>query len=109
MSKIIIIGPGYPLRGGGITTFNHRLAKEILNSGHDCWICSFSLQYPSFFFPGKTQYSDEPAPGDIVIVPLINSINPINWIRNGKRLRRVKPDIVVVRFWIPFIGIALGN
>src|SRR5688572_1804963 len=109
MSNIIIIGPGHPLRGGGITTFNHRLAKEFLESGHNCSICSFSLQYPSFFFPGKTQYSDEPAPEGIEVKPLINSINPLNWIKVGKQLNREKPDIVVVRFWIPFIGIALGN
>jgi len=109
MSKIIIIGPGHPLRGGGITTFNHRLAKEFLQSGHDCSICSFSLQYPSFFFPGKTQYSDEPAPEGIEVQPLINSINPLNWIKVGKQLRMEKPDIVVVRFWIPFLGVALGN
>ena len=109
MSNIIIIGPGHPLRGGGITTFNHRLAKEFLQSGHKCSICSFSLQYPSFFFPGKTQYSDEPAPEGIEVKPLINSINPLNWIKVGKQLSREKPDIVVVRFWIPFLGVALGN
>lgn len=109
MSNIIIIGPGHPLRGGGITTFNHRLAKEFLLSGHNCSICSFSLQYPSFFFPGKTQYSDEPAPEGIKVRSLINSINPLNWIKVGKQLSREKPDIVVVRFWIPFLGVALGN
>lgn len=109
MSNIIIIGPGHPLRGGGITTFNHRLAKEFLQSGHNCSICSFSLQYPSFFFPGKTQYSDEPAPEGIEVRSLINSINPLNWMKVGKQLSREKPDIVVVRFWIPFLGVALGN
>lgn len=109
MSKIIIIGPGHPLRGGGITTFNQRLAKEFLQSGHDCRICSFSLQYPSFFFPGKTQYSDEPPPEGIIIEPLINSVNPFNWIKIGNRLRKEKPDIAIVRFWIPFLGISLGN
>jgi len=109
MSNIIIIGPGHPLRGGGITTFNHRLAREFLQSGHKCSICSFSLQYPSFFFPGKTQYSDEPAPEGIEVRPLINSINPLNWIKVGKLISSEKPDIVVVRFWIPFLGIALGN
>src|SRR5687768_3567497 len=109
MSNIIIIGPGHPLRGGGITTFNHRLAKEFLESGHNCSICSFSLQYPSFFFPGKTQYSDEPAPEGIEVRRLINSINPLNWIKVGKLISSEKPDIVVVRFWIPFLGIALGN
>lgn len=107
--KIVILGPAHPLRGGGITTFNHRLAKEFIASGHDCSIYSFSLQYPSFLFPGKTQYSDEPAPPGLTIFPLVNSINPFNWLKVGKRLQKEKPDIIVVRFWLPFMGPALGT
>lgn len=107
--KIVILGPAHPLRGGGITTFNHRLAKEFIASGHHCSIYSFSLQYPSFLFPGKTQYSDEPAPQGLTIFPVVNSINPFNWLKVGKRLHKEKPDIIVVRFWLPFMGPALGT
>ena len=71
MAKIVIIGPAHPLRGG-LATFNQRLAKEFMDQGDDCSIYSFSLQYPSFLFPGKTQYSDEPAPKDIIINTEIN-------------------------------------
>src|SRR5688572_12466665 len=109
MQKILIIGPAPPLRGGGITTFNHRLAKEFINKGYDCQIVSFSLQYPSFLFPGKSQYSDEPAPEGITIHSLINSVNPINWIQIGRKLKVWKPDLVIVRFWLPFMGPALGT
>ena len=108
MSRVIIIGPGHPLRGG-LATFNQRLAKEFIDSGHECSICSFSLQYPSIFFPGKSQYSDEPAPEGLVIRSLINSINPFNWISVGNKLKKEKPDIIVVRFWIPLMGPALGT
>ena len=108
MSSVIIIGPGHPLRGG-LATFNQRLAKEFIESGHECSICSFSLQYPRLFFPGKSQYTDEPAPEGLVIRSLINSINPLNWISVGNKLKNEKPDIIVVRFWIPFMGPALGT
>lgn len=108
MSKVVIIGPGHPLRGG-LATFNQRLAKEFIQSGHECSICSFSLQYPGIFFPGKSQYTNEPAPEGLVIRPLINSINPFNWFSVGKKLRDEKPDIIVVRFWIPLMGPALGT
>ena len=108
MQKIIIIGPAHPLRGG-LATFDQRLAKEFNNNGDDCSIYSFSLQYPSFLFPGKTQYSNEPAPKDLKIFPVINSINPLNWIRVGNRIRKERPDIVVVRYWLPFMGQALGT
>lgn len=108
MKKIIIIGPGHPLRGG-LATFNQRLAKEFIQSGHECSIISFTLQYPKLFFPGKTQYSNEPAPEGIQIKSLINSINPFNWIKTGEFLKKEMPDIIIVRFWIPFMGPALGT
>lgn len=108
MAKVIILGPAHPLRGG-LATFNHRLAKEFMAMGHQCSIYSFSLQYPSLLFPGKTQYSSEQPPQNITIYPLINSINPFNWIKIGKRLKNEKPDIIVVRYWLPFMGPALGT
>lgn len=109
MKKILLIGPAHPLRGGGITTFNHRLAKQFLQEGYQCEIVSFSLQYPSFLFPGGSQYSDEPPPQGITIHPLINSVNPFNWLKVGQKLNRWKPDLVVVRFWLPLMGPALGS
>lgn len=108
MASIVIIGPAHPLRGG-LATFNQRLAKQFNDEGHSCSLYSFSLQYPSFLFPGKTQYSDEPAPENLNIFSCINSINPINWIKTGNRLKKEKPDIIVVRYWLPFMGPALGT
>ncbi|MEQ1678517.1 MAG: glycosyltransferase, partial [Chitinophagaceae bacterium] len=70
---------------------------------------SFSLQYPSFIFPGTTQYTDEPPPEKLVIHSVINSINPFNWLKIGNRLRKERPDIIVVRFWLPLMGPALGT
>jgi glycosyltransferase involved in cell wall biosynthesis len=109
MQRIVIIGSAYPLRGGGLTTFNHRLAQQFSTEGHECSIVSFSLQYPSFLFPGASQYSTDPAPDGISIHTLINSINPLNWLIVGNKLRRWKPDIIVVRYWLPFMGPALGT
>ena len=109
MQKIIIVGSAHPLRGGGLSTFNQRLAKEFNDGGDNCSIYSFSLQYPSFLFPGKTQYTDEPAPENLKIFSVINSVNPLNWIRVGDRIRKERPDIVVVRYWLPFMAPALGT
>lgn len=105
---VVIIGPGYPLRGG-LATFDQRLAREFISEGYDCEIYSFSLQYPDFMFPGTTQYSTEPPPEGLTILSRINSINPFNWLRVGRELRRKKPDIIVVRYWLPLMGPALGT
>ncbi len=106
--SVIIIGPAYPLRGG-LAKFNERLAMEFQAIGIETHIYSFSLQYPTFLFPGKTQYSTEPPPDNLSIQVCINSINPFNWIKIGNRIRKLKPDIVVVRYWIPFMGPCLGT
>jgi len=105
---VVIIGPAWPLRGG-LATFDQRLAKQFIDEGIDCTIYSFSLQYPSFLFPGTTQYSSDPAPERITIVSAINSVNPLNWIKVGNRLKKMRPDIIVVRYWLPFMGAALGT
>lgn len=106
--KVIIIGPAHPLRGG-LATFDQRLCRQFLNEGYDCSIFSFSLQYPSFLFPGTTQYSTEPPPEGLKIYSVINSIHPLNWIHNGNQIKNLRPDIVVVRFWLPLMGPALGT
>ena len=107
--NVIIIGPAHPLRGGGITTFNERLARQFQNEGHQTNIYSFSLQYPGFLFPGKSQFTDQPAPEDLEIHSRINSVNPLNWISVGKEIKKCKPDIVVVRYWLPLMGPCLGT
>jgi len=107
--KIAIIGPAHPLRGGGISTFNERLAQVLQQAGHEVTIWSFSLQYPNFLFPGKNQFTDEPAPTGLRIQSRINSVNPLNWLAVGNQIKKERPDLVLVRYWIPFMGPALGT
>jgi glycosyltransferase involved in cell wall biosynthesis len=107
-ANIIIMGPGYPLRGG-LATFDHRLAKEFISKGYHCSIYSYALQYPSILFPGSTQYSSDPAPEGLEIFSKINSVNPLNWIRVGRELKKLRPDILVVRYWLPFMAPSLGT
>lgn len=106
--KVIIIGPAHPLRGG-LASFDQRLCRQFQEEGWDAAIFSFSLQYPSFIFPGTTQYSSDPAPKDLKIFSIINSIHPLNWWHVGNLLKKMKPDLIVVRFWLPLMGPALGT
>lgn len=107
--KIIVIGSAYPLRGGGISTFNERLSRALNDAGYESIIYNFSLQYPGIFFPGKNQYTDEPGPEGLDIRIRINSVNPINWIRVGNEIRKMAPDLVIFRFWIPFMAPCFGT
>ncbi len=106
--KLILVGSAWPLRGG-LSNFNERLVREFQHEGWECEIYTFSLQYPSLLFPGKSQYSDEPAPRNLRIHVNVNSINPLNWIRIGRTIRKLQPDLVLMKFWIPFMAPCLGT
>ena len=106
--KVVIIGPAWPLRGG-LASFDERLCRQFTEEGFDSAIYTFSLQYPDFLFPGTTQYSSEPAPAGLKIKACINSINPLNWLMVGNEIRKQKPDLVIVRYWLPLMGPCLGS
>ena len=108
MGKILILSPAHPLRGG-IASFSERLAKELQAEGDEVVIYSFSLQYPGFLFPGTTQYSSDPPPANIQIETVVNSVNPFNWLKIGQRIKKLRPDLVIVRYWLPFMGPSLGT
>ena len=106
--KIVILGTAHPFRGG-LASYNERLALEFQNQGHEVEIFTFTTQYPNFLFPGKSQYSEEPAPTKIKITRKVSSVNPFNWIKIGNELKRMKPDILIVKYWLPFMGPCFGT
>jgi D-inositol-3-phosphate glycosyltransferase len=106
--RITLLGPAHPYRGGP-ATFNDRLAQQFASEGHAVKIVTFRLQYPRILFPGKTQYSGGAAPAGISIERRLNTINPFNWFLTGCRIKREKPDLLLLRFWLPFMGPSLGT
>jgi glycosyltransferase involved in cell wall biosynthesis len=106
--KIIIVGTAFPYRGG-LATFNERLAHEYIHEGHDVEIVTFTLQYPAFLFPGKTQFSTEFAPQELKITRRINAINPLNWIKVGREIKRKSPDLIVFCYWMAFMAPCYGT
>jgi D-inositol-3-phosphate glycosyltransferase len=107
--KIILLGTTWPFRSGGIATFNERLTKALIDNGDEVINYTFTLQYPSFLFPGKTQLSDQPAPEGLDIRVKVNSINPFNWLKIGHEIKRLQPDLLLVRYWTPFMAPCLGT
>lgn len=105
--KIIVLGTAHPYRGG-LATFNERLARQFMSEGHEVEVWTFTLQYPSFLFPGKTQYTNEPAPQDLLIRRKLNSCNPFNWFRVGRAVRKAAPDLLICCYWMSFFAPAYG-
>lgn len=106
--RITLLGPAYPYRGG-IAAFYDRIAVEFMAEGHSVSIENFSLQYPEFLFPGKTQYNPSEAPSDVKMRRSVNSVNPFNWISVGRRIVKDAPDLLLVRYWMPFMAPCLGT
>ena len=106
--RIGIVGTTWPYRGG-LAAFNERLAKQFAAEGDEVEIFTFTLQYPDFLFPGKTQYSDAPKPEDLSISRTMNSINPFSWIRTAQAIRKAQIDLIVIKFWIPLMAPCLGT
>ena len=100
---IVLLGTAYPFRGG-LATFNERLARQLQAEGHQVEVITFTLQYPSFLFPGKTQFSSEKAPTDLHISQQVNSCNPLNWIKVGRRIRQMQPDLLITCYWMAFFA-----
>lgn len=105
--KVIILGTAHPYRGG-LATFNERLARQFVSEGHEVELWTFTLQYPSFLFPGKTQYTSEPAPTDLLIRRELNSCNPFNWCRVGRAIRKANPDLLICCYWMSFFAPSYG-
>ena len=101
--NVVILGTAYPFRGG-LATFNERLARQLQAEGHQVEVITFTLQYPSFLFPGKTQYSSEQPPTDLHITQRVNSCNPFNWLRVGRYIRRQQPDLLITCYWMAFFA-----
>ena len=106
--NIIIVGTAHPYRGG-LAAFNERLALQFQKEGHHVEMYTFTLQYPGFLFPGKTQFTNDPAPAGLTISRKINSCNPFNWIKVGNQIRKKKPDMVVFAYWMSFMAPCFGT
>lgn len=105
---ITIIGTAYPYRGG-LAAYNERLARQFIIEGHNVSLITFTLQYPGFLFPGKSQFLDSPPPAVLDIRRKVNSINPFNWISVGYKIKEEKPDLLIFKYWLPFMAPCFGT
>ncbi len=106
--KITILGPAYPFRGG-LAAIMECMARIFLRRGAEVDIKTFTVQYPSWLFPGKSQFRDAPAPADLRIERCVHTADPFNWLRIGRRIRRERPDFVLMKYWTPFMAPCFGT
>ncbi len=105
--KIIILSTAYPLRGG-IAHFVGLLYKELAK-GHEVKVITFKRQYPSIFFPGKSQLESGDTVEKIPTEIIVDSINPFNWIKTGLKIKNERPDLLIFKYWMPFFAPCFGT
>ncbi|MBQ8308152.1 MAG: glycosyltransferase, partial [Alistipes sp.] len=105
---IQFLGPAHPYRGG-LAAILHTMADHYQKQGHRVAIKTFRVQYPTWLFPGKSQYAEGPAPEGLSIERCIHTANPLNWLRLGWRLRRERPDLVILKYWTTFMAPFFGT
>lgn len=106
--KITILGPAHPYRGG-LASIMEIMARTFARRGSEVDIRTFTLQYPSLLFPGKSQTVTTPPPADLRITRCVNTVNPLNWWRVGRAIRRERPDFVLLKYWTPFMASCFGT
>ena len=106
--KIAIVGPAHPYRGG-LASIMETMAREYQSRGYEVHILTFTLQYPSLLFPGKSQTVDTPPPADLDIRRRVSTINPFSWWSVGRELCKMQPDIVLMKYWTPFMAPCFGT
>ena len=107
--KIAFLSTFFPYRGG-IAQFNASLYRAFEQQGHQVKAFTFTRQYPDILFPGTSQLVQ---PGDIADeIPaerVLDSINPFTYLRSARQIEKFAPDLVIMKFWMPFLGPALGS
>ena len=106
--NIAVVGPAHPYRGG-LASIMETMAREFQSRGYTVNILTFTLQYPKLLFPGKSQTVETPPPTVLNIRRCVSTINPISWWRVGRELRRAKPDIILMKYWTPFMAPCFGT
>ena len=105
--RISIVGPAYPLRGG-IAHHVYYLQKELAGRNHDVQVISYKRLYPRLLFPGKTTIDESRIRLDPKGAALLDPLKPATWLAAARKIREFKPDLVLIEWWNPFFGPALG-
>ena len=106
-SRLAVIGLCYPFRGG-ISHFSTLLVRA-LRVRHEVEFITLTRQYPEFLFPGKTQYDTSSRTLVESNEPIIDSLNPVTWIKAARALNNSEPDLIVIQWWHPFFAPAFGT
>ncbi len=98
----------FPPYRGGIAQFNDTLTAQLRRRGHAVEKITFKRQYPSVLFPGQSQYVEGWEGRQWEARRWLDTIHPLNWWRTARRMAALRPDVIFMRYWIPFLAPSQG-
>jgi len=105
---LAFVGPLHPYRGG-IAQFLEAMVSGFEARGHRVTPYTFTRQYPEILFPGKSQFDDRGASFVPEAKRVLDSVNPLSWLTTAREVGRARPDVVVFKYWLPFLAPAFGS
>lgn len=98
--RVVLIGPVYPYKGG-ISHYTSLMCRA-LSENYLVEMVSYRLQYPRFLFRKEQKdYSND----SFKIKRTkywINTMAPWNWIECSKKIKQLKPDLIIIQWWHPY-------
>lgn len=101
-SKIVLIGPVYPYKGG-ISHYTG-LMYRALKKKYDVSMISYRFQYPKLLYKKEQRdYSNDSFKVEDTNY-WIHTANPFNWIGTAKKIKALKPELVIIQWWHPYFA-----
>lgn len=100
--RIVMIGPVYPFKGG-ISHYTGAMAKN-LTKDFEVFTVSYKMQYPKILFKSEQRDFDNDTFKVHDTKYLVNTANPFNWINSARKIKKLKPDYIIMQWWHPYFS-----
>ena len=98
--RILIIGPHPPIRGG-ISEFNYNTYKNLKEISN-VFILSIRKSYPTFLFPGKSQFYK--SINNHENFENFNMYNPLEFGKVFRKIREKEINTIITTHWNPLVS-----
>lgn len=106
-TRIAIIGPVHPFRGG-IAHHTTLLAQASTTLGGAVSVWSFRRLYPRWLYPGSSDRDPSAVPLTFPAHYTLDSLSPLSAWRTAQAIRQWSAQVVVIPWWTTFLAPSLG-
>jgi len=96
--RVVLVGPGWPLRGG-IARTTTALAAALARRGSLAAFVVPRRQYPRLLYPGRGDTDEGACPRLDCAEALFGVLEPWSWPAAARRVAAVQPHCLVIPYW----------